>query len=83
MTRAGAEAASQVTFYQSDICAWELPRKYDFISAWDSTWHLPLEKQEPYLKKVCDGLAVDGVYIFTTGGLDEPGENRIHAWACR
>jgi SAM-dependent methyltransferase len=63
-----------IPFHHADICEWNLPRKYDFISAWDSTWHLPLDKQEPYLEKVCAGLAPNGIYIFTTGGLDEPGE---------
>jgi SAM-dependent methyltransferase len=63
-----------IPFHHADICEWNLPRKYDFISAWDSTWHLPLDKQEPYLEKVCAGLAPSGIYIFTTGGLDEPGE---------
>jgi hypothetical protein len=26
------------------------------------------------MRKICDGLAPDGVFIFTTAGLDEPGE---------
>ncbi len=63
-----------ITFYHEDICTWAFPRKYDFISAWDSTWHLPLNEQEPVLKKICEGLNKNGVFIFTTGGLDEPGE---------
>lgn len=63
-----------IPFHHADISQWKFPRQYDFISAWDSTWHLPLEQQEPVLKKICDGLAFGGVYIFTTGGLDEPGE---------
>lgn len=63
-----------IPFHHADISQWEFPRPYDFISAWDSTWHLPLEKQQPYLEKVCADLAPNGVYIFTTGGLDEPDE---------
>ena len=63
-----------VPLHQADICTWNLPREYDFISAWDSTWHLPLEKQELVLRKICEGLTQNGVLIFTTGGLDEPGE---------
>ena len=63
-----------ISFYQADISTWNLPRKYDFISAWDSTWHLPLEEQEPVMQKICEGLTQNGVFIFTTGGLDEPGE---------
>jgi SAM-dependent methyltransferase len=63
-----------VTFHHADICAWEFPRKYDFISAWDSIWHLPLAQQEPVLKKILHGLPPGGVFIFTTGGLDTPSE---------
>ncbi len=63
-----------VTFHHADICEWEFPRKYDFISAWDSIWHLPLAQQEPVLKKILHGLTSDGICIFTTGGLDAPSE---------
>lgn len=63
-----------ISFHEADICRWNFTKKYDFISAWDSTWHLPLEQQEPALKKICEGLTQNGVYIFTTGGLDEPKE---------
>lgn len=44
------------------------------FSAWDSTWHLPLELQEPVLQKICEGLTDHGIFIFTTGGLDGPHE---------
>src|SRR4051812_4202708 len=30
-------------FETADICNWIVPSSYDFISAWDSTFHLPLE----------------------------------------
>ena len=63
-----------VTFHHADICEWEFPRKYDFISAWDSIWHLPLVQQEPVLKKILHGLTSGGICIFTTGGLDAPSE---------
>jgi SAM-dependent methyltransferase len=63
-----------VPFHLADIATWNFPKKYDFISAWDSTWHLPINLQEPVLKKICDGLADHGIFIFTTGGLDGPHE---------
>ena len=63
-----------VRFIHDDICTWKLPRKYDFIAAWDSTWHLPAPEQEPVLQKLCAGLNAGGILIFTTGGLDEPAE---------
>ena len=57
-----------VTFYAGDICTWQLPGKYDLISAWDSTFHLPLAEQKPVLKKMCAGLNPKGVVLFTCGG---------------
>jgi SAM-dependent methyltransferase len=61
-----------VGFYHADICQWELPRKYDFITGWDSIWHVPLANQSGVLRKLCAGLNPGGVFIFTTGGVDEP-----------
>lgn len=63
-----------VVFYVEDICTWELPQKYDLISAWDSTFHLPIAEQKPVLKKMCDGLSPNGVVIFTCGGSNSPNE---------
>ena len=34
-----------VRFHHADICTWEFPRRYDFISAWQSIWHVPLAQQ--------------------------------------
>jgi len=74
MLRLAKQNRPEISFHLQDICTWDLPRRYDFISAWDSTWHLPLGQQKPVLAKLCDGLAPGGVIIFTTGGLDEPSE---------
>jgi len=63
-----------VAFYAEDICTWQLPGKYDLISAWDSTFHLPLDEQAPVLQKMCAALTPGGVLIFTCGGGSEPGE---------
>ena len=64
----------QVTFYTADICTWQFPRHYDLISAWDSTFHLPLEQQKPVLQKMCDGLTPRGVLLFNCGGTAGPEE---------
>lgn len=64
----------EVTFHHADICEWTPPRTYQFVSAWDSTFHLPLDQQEPVLRKLCDALAPGGVLFFTCGGTDTPGE---------
>jgi SAM-dependent methyltransferase len=63
-------------FHHADICEWAFPRAYDFISAWDSIWHVPLHALEGVLRKVLAGLAPGGVAIFTIGGTDEPSETR-------
>ncbi|MGJ8642022.1 MAG: class I SAM-dependent methyltransferase [Luteolibacter sp.] len=63
-----------VTFHYADIVSWKFPQKYAFISAWDSVWHVPLENQEAVLRKLCNALAEQGVLIYTTGGVDEPGD---------
>ena len=64
----------EVTFYAEDICTWQLPQKYDLVSAWDSTFHLPLAEQKPVLQKMCDGLNPKGILLFTCGGGIGPGE---------
>jgi SAM-dependent methyltransferase len=61
-------------FAVGDICTWPLPRRYDLITAWDSTFHLPLEQHEPVLHKLCDGLSTNGVLLFTCGGGEAPGQ---------
>jgi SAM-dependent methyltransferase len=57
-----------ITFYRVDICCWNPSQSYDLIVAWDSTFHLPLDMQEPVMKKLCDALEPDGVLMFTCGG---------------
>ncbi len=61
-------------FHHADVCTWEFTRRYDFITGWDSLWHLPLAAQEPVMRKILDALKPGGVFIFTTAGLDRPEE---------
>jgi len=63
-----------VTFHHADICRWTPDGRYDFISAWDSIWHVPMAEQAAVLDKLLGCLQPGGVCIFTIGGLDEPGE---------
>ncbi|OIP75708.1 MAG: SAM-dependent methyltransferase [Oscillatoriales cyanobacterium CG2_30_44_21] len=56
------------TFYRADICCWNPPKLYNLIVAWDSTFHLPLDRQEPVMKKLCNALEPEGVLMFTCGG---------------
>lgn len=74
MLELARERHPNITFHHSDICEWVFPGKYEFISAWDSTWHLPLTQQAPVLRKILQALAPGGVSIFTTGGTDQPSE---------
>lgn len=63
-----------VTFHQADICTHAFAARYDFISAWDSIWHVPLASHRQVLGKLCDALNPGGVLIFTAGGLDHAAE---------
>lgn len=63
-----------VTFHHANICEWSFPRQYDFITAWDSVWHVPLQRQDETVAKLCHGLSAGGVLIFSAGGTDVPGE---------
>jgi len=58
----------EITFYRADICRWLAPKLYSLVSAWDSTFHLPLNMQELVMKKLCDALEPSGVFLFTCGG---------------
>lgn len=63
-----------VVFHHADICTHEFRATYDFISAWDSIWHVPLPLQRPTLEKLGRALNPGGVLIFTSGGLDAADE---------
>lgn len=60
----------------ADVCEWTPPKHYDFITAWDSIWHVPLDRSESVLRKLCGALTSGGVFIRTAGGLDNPEEKR-------
>jgi SAM-dependent methyltransferase len=74
MLRLAKRRHPDVRFYRADICTWVLPKPYDFISAWDSLWHVPLAQQQAVLRKLSAGLTPGGVLIFTTGGTEHPDE---------
>lgn len=64
-----------VTFHHQDICEWEIENRYDFITAWDSIWHIPMEQQKPVLTKLVNSLNTGGILIFSFGGKTKPGEH--------
>ncbi|MGF1689422.1 class I SAM-dependent methyltransferase [Photobacterium japonica] len=65
----------QLLFVQADICEYTLMEKYDFITAWDSIWHIPLSQQAAVMGKIVASLNVGGIFIFSFGGTDEAGEH--------
>ncbi len=44
-----------VTFYHADVCEWMPIKQYDFVTAWDSIWHVPQDRGESVLRKLCGG----------------------------
>ncbi|MCO6430967.1 MAG: class I SAM-dependent methyltransferase [Deltaproteobacteria bacterium] len=68
MIELARERLPDANFVIGDIRSWDLPRKYDLITAWDSIFHLPLESHEAVLTKLCCGLTENGVLLFTCGG---------------
>lgn len=78
MIRMAKKEHPDCDFRVANVVDWQLEKKYDLVCAWDSTFHLPLDLQEPALANMCDALAPDGVLIFTCGGSlegrDEAGE---------
>lgn len=63
------------SFYHEDICAYQLSEKYDFITAWDSIWHIPLYEQVSVISKLASALNPGGIMIFSFGGVNEPGDH--------
>lgn len=74
MLELARRAQPELTFHQADICEWTPPRRYAFVTAWDSIWHVSLHRQLGVIAKLCAALEPGGVLIFTSGGLDEPNE---------
>lgn len=64
-----------INFIHADICQYPLSAEYDFISAWDSLWHIPLNQQKQVLSNIINGLKSGGVFITSFGGLPEANEH--------
>ncbi|GEK49629.1 hypothetical protein HVE01_03500 [Vreelandella venusta] len=75
MLRLAKQKHPDVTFHHQDICQWQPPGKYDVITAWDSIWHIPLAQQETVITRIINSLSEGGVFIFSFGGTDEPGDH--------
>lgn len=72
MIALAAQADPDVVLHHADICSWQPARRYRFISAWDSIWHVGLAQQRPLMLKLMAALEPGGVFLFSAGGLDGP-----------
>ncbi|WP_394205694.1 class I SAM-dependent methyltransferase [Shewanella waksmanii] len=72
---AGKQDKARVSFIEADICQMPLHEQYDFISAWDSIWHIPLQSQQQVISHLVTSLKPGGVLIFSFGGTTEAGEH--------
>ena len=70
MAALARQADPTVPVHHADVCGWQPERRYRFISAWDSIWHVGLQEQRPLMLKLMRMLEAGGVFIFTAGGLD-------------
>ena len=73
MIRHAREIHPDCVFHVGDVAEIDLPGPYSLVTAWDSTFHLPLEAQRPALDRMVASLAPGGVLLFTGGGCEEPG----------
>lgn len=69
----------QLIFHCADVHSWEPQRTYDFITAWDSLWHLSHEHQIDVISKLSHHLSSGGVMIFSAGGAIEPEQHSNHS----
>lgn len=60
-------------FIFGDICTWETSCRFDLVTAWDSIFHLPLDKHKDVISKMCGMLNPGGVVMYTLG--DDTGEH--------
>ncbi len=67
MIRLASANHPQESFIHQDVCTWETTDRFDFIVAWDSIFHLPLDEQRGVVEKLCRLLNEDGVLIYTFG----------------
>ena len=54
-------------FLNADICEFKTTETFDFIFAWDSIFHLPLNQHELVLKKFSRLLNPQGILMYTFG----------------
>ena len=78
MIRLARQNHPQLEFHQQDICTWESDRRFQFIFAWDSIFHLPLPLQAPVLARLGRLLDDRGVLVYSFGDAVGEHEDRWH-----
>lgn len=73
MVKLARKRHPHIDFVQADICSYTLTSTYDFITAWDSIWHIPLTDQRKVFTKIIKSLNPGGIFIFSFGGTDKEG----------
>lgn len=66
------------SFLVQDICTWETDNKFDFIIAWDSIFHLPLQMHRLVIEKLYNLLEENGILIYTFGNATGEHKDRWH-----
>lgn len=74
MIELASASAPEGRFEIVDVCDYRPRIAFNLIVAWDSTFHLPLAAQQPVHEMLCEALSPGGIFLFTCGGGDEPGE---------
>lgn len=69
MLELARENCAQAELVLCDTCEFHPLEGYDFIVAWDSTFHLPLALQRAGHEGLCALLKPGGVVLFTAGGI--------------
>lgn len=69
MLELARESCAQAELVLGDICEFRPQEGYDFIVAWDSTFHLPLALQRAGHEGLCALLKPGGVLLLTAGGI--------------
>ena len=67
-------------FIVGDICEWKPDQKYDVVVAWDSTFHVPHDRQRDVTQKLCQCLKDGGVLLFTCGGTNGEMRGEMHGF---
>ncbi len=67
MIRLATRNHPDAVFHLQDICTWEPDGTFDFIVAWDSIFHLPLQMQRTVIDKLCRLLKTNGIVFYSFG----------------